>query len=1769
MEDFRLARALRKGYESSCLNKGNYLIRSSFFQGIAKLKPRRKFTRPKMFSPRLAIRKHQSVLSTVTALNEGRDIIEEAWELVEEAKNNIIFDPKHSEATLIVGNTGTGKSTLAQFIAGDMSKMWAVEYPEFSGNLIIQDEDGKISKPGEESTSKTLYPELVVSTKKDLACYDCPGFQDSRGTAVDLAGAYMTKMVFENLEKIKVHIAVEWETAIGQNGRGAPFVEAIKRVGEFIRDANKFKNGFSMVATKVPKVTREDEEGNEMVVSDEVLIQSVGDFIVRNMIPDVEKKIKDETNEKKKKILENTLVIFTALSKLTDGRYSHIGLFRKPKKTGYLDKSPLMLKSRDGILNAIRTETAFMAVSTDDFGISVSDTTKLAMRDISKELNGDISKNMKEISASINTEVETRMRTSCDWVQLITSLTEVLGTVKANADRLKALEKFTQDFVNTMQFQFTTVGIVISTIKLQALKDDISYLEFLEAMLEENVSTVPENTFDNSITFTTQAVAWYKILYQFLEALSEDYIQEDTTRYNVADLDNWGNADSPQGLRVSAQTFEKFAKLLKVETIAIDGFKLNEERMNELNSVVILTLATASDIIVKSDGTLLAQGPFIRMSKVLEQYKHNESKVKFFNVNASCAVYIDTPTLTAPGRHMIIAAPTWHIIGTTSINLDGKNGESESGPAEPGKGANPGEKGKPGGPGQPAGHFLGVADNVFNGKLLTISANGGNGGKGQDGGRGGNGSQGNDAFYPSDKWQKTPYGKRDVDWKQVRYRDEWKIVYWVYYYWFDIFNSVAASDGKSGGDGGVGGYAGSKGNVNLTIFEGTSSWPTVRNSDGKPGNDGAGGEGGDKAKHGNDMKAQYWYTTVFLFDTDSEWSRLEWYNKGYSSTGPKGITGGNEKDRKPEIPQLPESAMSEFLIDFKGFILDVGAKTPLLRSSLNEMLRKINDTSDLNALYNPFAFLYEMNTLESQFYGIYRRMNLAPFYNLLLTNVRAYADEKENETKPVDKLALGTIYSSCLSKLCSLQLEYKAQTFIIDLASYIDITLRRVNEIENMDRRVAVKGFQESYNQAIKVKVKEANELIATKVNPAIDKSMRGMDDVLENLVEETLKKLEEAEAAKEELMELQSQMEKNVFIRGVLNLLSLGGTIAGFFGPMGAAVSAVVTGGTTIIGSLVVDPNVPGSSTILLPPGVETTIKGLGDLVVSIRDMKIKELEAQLASTEKAIAGRPANEKEDWKELDQKVKELQKKLDAEKNNLVPEGDEAAIAAQNERIDALQKDLKETIGKKEKILKEEIAAGNKGKEKVLEGVKKIGNGVKLISASLETYNKFKDDQKKMDAISQALQEADEAIAALHDYERSIYDTLFPMVRNMRDDMNEVINSLSGKSQVALDVTKWEVQSGLNGIQSTLEMAMEGFEAQSDLTSCFDQLSEALSLLIHIYDRLENYHDQQALGDYIANIGAVGDYKELLRGTIYEEGVRKLDMTIQSNLVLLEYENSMHAFKQWIFPFARSYLESVTLPESLKPVQDELSLREQVVMADKQLREIKDHITRYWSTIPEHDQFFYNGKFYSNEKVGGPFYMWTKEHHKKDIQALFKGDEIALFSDVRNSEQFVSYRKAIKFALIYLRFLLEGNDEERKARFEDVLEYFVVNMYYTGVSYYEFQDQIYVINGDPINLSYGIKRDSQGEPEITSTSRDKLLKGDLLLSPFGLWTVRLSADKKEAFTLIKEFVNDISLELAGSGMYIYDPKDELLALDLRPHEFYQVDGKLKDWSRFIK
>ncbi|GIY51975.1 uncharacterized protein CEXT_422351 [Caerostris extrusa] len=117
-------------------------------------------------------------------------LIRTTFDLLESGDKAIQLTEDHRNVILIMGNTGSGKSTFTQWIAGDNSKLISKEVKADTGEFIIID-NNRIS----DSTikSKTVFPELVVDSRTNAAYYDCPGFSDTRSTSNDIATTYFIK----------------------------------------------------------------------------------------------------------------------------------------------------------------------------------------------------------------------------------------------------------------------------------------------------------------------------------------------------------------------------------------------------------------------------------------------------------------------------------------------------------------------------------------------------------------------------------------------------------------------------------------------------------------------------------------------------------------------------------------------------------------------------------------------------------------------------------------------------------------------------------------------------------------------------------------------------------------------------------------------------------------------------------------------------------------------------------------------------------------------------------------------------------------------------------------------------------------------------------------------------------------------------------------------------------------------------------------------------------------------------------------------------------------------------------------------------------------------------------------------------------------------------------------------------------------------------------------------------------------------------------------
>ncbi|XP_047735985.1 uncharacterized protein LOC125177728 [Hyalella azteca] len=145
------------------------------------------------------------------SVSNNNSEISKTFQLLDEGEEKIQLSERYKNITLILGNTGTGKSTFLQWFAGDNNKLLAKRERGKSGAFLI--EDG--NRIGNSTLkSMTIFPELVVHTGTDDAYYDCPGFSDTRSTSMEIATTYFIKKVADYAEYVKLIFVVNHSSGV-------------------------------------------------------------------------------------------------------------------------------------------------------------------------------------------------------------------------------------------------------------------------------------------------------------------------------------------------------------------------------------------------------------------------------------------------------------------------------------------------------------------------------------------------------------------------------------------------------------------------------------------------------------------------------------------------------------------------------------------------------------------------------------------------------------------------------------------------------------------------------------------------------------------------------------------------------------------------------------------------------------------------------------------------------------------------------------------------------------------------------------------------------------------------------------------------------------------------------------------------------------------------------------------------------------------------------------------------------------------------------------------------------------------------------------------------------------------------------------------------------------------------------------------------------------------------------------------------------------------
>ncbi len=182
-----------------------------------------------------------------------------------------------------------------------------------------------------------------------------------------------------------------------------------------------------------------------------------------------------------------------------------------------------------------------------------------------------------------------------------------------------------------------------------------------------------------------------------------------------------------------------------------------------------------------------------------------------------------------------------------------------------------------------------------------------------------------------------------------------------------------------------------------------------------------------------------------------------------------------------------------------------------------------------------------------------------------------------------------------------------------------------------------------------------------------------------------------------------------------------------------------------------------------------------------------------------------------------------------------------------------------------------------------------------------------------------------------------------------------------------------------------------------------------------------------------------------------------------------------------------------------------------------------------------------------------------------------GSKVNFNADVR--QQGLYGWEAIKCKQIEINFKLNNAPGGMQEEFDDLTDYFRVSMTHSGISYYRFQRDYYVMTGANQTVLYNLERDSNGNRLGTNPVYEQFKNGNYLLSPYTIWTFQLLKVEpirkgKEFrqdvdFDSLKKFVEYMDIELVGMGIYV-DGKVALDAAggDLQLDMYYDKDDRMR-------
>lgn len=436
----------------------------------------------------------------------------------------------------------------------------------------------------------------------------------------------------------------------------------------------------------------------------------------------------------------------------------------------------------------------------------------------------------------------------------------------------------------------------------------------------------------------------------------------------------------------------------------------------------------------------------------------------------------------------------------------------------------------------------------------------------------------------------------------------------------------------------------------------------------------------------------------------------------------------------------------------------------------------------------------------------------------------------------------------------------------------------------------------------------------------------------------------------------------------------------------------------------------------------------------------------------------------------------------------------------------------------------------------------LGNSMLDLSVSLRV------NENDISEVTRGIKNLEKKIEELENFKKKIYFKLLPMIKKMGDDLIKTANDLQSKSSVSLDIIGWQVQSTIKDTSVEIRQFTQGFEVHESVARSVEKLEEVMTILIKVYDRIQDFQEQQRLANYMADLSLASVKQIVISDPLLKNSFYDLQISIRSNILQNQYNSVLNAFKQWIFPFADVFFKDFQLPEHL--VSKNTDIETLASTAASRIEDIRVRMRKYKTTIEDFDKHIYVAQFNGSSAIMKPFYVWKNREHRATIGKLLAGESVLLNADITNS---ATGKDAIKFN--FVEFGLKSDDPAIQEEVDKKMLNYVVNMTHLGNSHYRYCGEYFSISSSSQSMQYSVEKGT-----IQNNVYKKLLSGDIMLSPYAFWELRFSLNPskpmKSAVSL-ESFADKVDLVMEGSGSFVntQDTKFDVAS-------YYKVDDSVK-------